>query len=153
MTLQNLLDLENITKYQLSKASGIPKTTVIDICSGKTTIEKCNAKTIQQIARVLNRSMEEIMRLDNSEYHPDTGMPINEAHYECGLPKDLKNSINNMKKSQEIVDSGKNDIHWDLYWCELNADINYAEVENLISSEQAWYLRSKYLRMKKEDNV
>lgn len=52
-----------------------------------------------------------------------------------------------------IVDSGKNDIHWDLYWCELNADINYAEVENLISSEQAWYLRSKYLRMKKEDNV
>lgn len=39
MTLQNLLDLENITKYQLSKASGIPKTTVIDICSGKTTIE------------------------------------------------------------------------------------------------------------------
>ena len=146
MTLQNLLDLENITKYQLSKASGIPKTTVIDICSGKTTIEKCNAKTIQQIARALNRSMEEIMRLDNSEYHPDTGMPINEAHYECGLPKDLKNSINNMKKSWEIVDSGKNDIHWDLYWCELN-------VENLISSEQAWYLRSKYLRMKKEDNV
>ena len=88
MTLQNLLDLENITKYQLSKASGIPKTTVIDICSGKTTIEKCNAKTIQQIARALNRSMEEIMRLDNSEYHPDTGMPINEAHYECGLPKE-----------------------------------------------------------------
>ena len=40
MTLQNLLDLENITKYQLSKVSGIPKTTVIDICSGKTTIEK-----------------------------------------------------------------------------------------------------------------
>ena len=93
------------------------------------------------------------MRLDNSEYHPDTGMPINEAHYECGLPKDLKNSINNMKKSWEIVDSGKNDIHWDLYCCALNADINYAEVENLISSEQAWYLRSKYLRMKKEDNV
>ena len=38
MTLQNLLDSKNITKYQLSKISGIPKTTVIDICLGKTSI-------------------------------------------------------------------------------------------------------------------
>ena len=58
-----------------------------------------------------------------------------------------------MKQSWEIVDSGKKDLHWDIYWCELNADINSAEVEKLISSEQAWYLRRKYLRMERQDNI
>lgn len=153
MTLQQLLDAENITKYQLSKISGVPKTTVIDICSGKASISKCNAKTIQQIAKALNRSMEEIMELDNNDYHPDTGMPIDESHYECGLPQYLQDSIDNMKRSWEIVDSGTKDYHWDICWCELNADINSAEVENLISSEQAWYLRRKYLRMERQDGI
>ena len=36
-------------------------------------------------------------------------------------------------------------------WCELNADINAAEVNQEITPEQAWYLREKYLRMKKDD--
>ena len=52
-----------------------------------------------------------------------------------------------MKRSWAIKDSGEVDAHWDLYWCELNADINSAEVDGLISSEQSWYLREKYLRM------
>lgn len=153
MTLQRLLDNESMTKYQLSKISGVPKTTVIDICSGKTSIQKCNAKTVQQIAKALNRSMEEIMELDNGEYNADTGMPADETHFECGLPKYLAESLERMKESWAIVDSGKKDIHWDICWCDLNADINSAEVENLISSEQAWYLRRKYLRMERQDNV
>lgn len=45
------------------------------------------------------------------------------------------------------------DIHWDIYWCELNANINSAEVNGLISSEQAWYLREKYLRMQQSDGM
>lgn len=49
------------------------------------------------------------------------------------------------------MDSGKKDYHWDLNWCELNADINCAEVEQEISSEQAWYLREKYLRLQRGD--
>ena len=35
MNLQNYLDSRKMTKYNLSKISGVPKTTVIDICSGK----------------------------------------------------------------------------------------------------------------------
>ena len=58
-----------------------------------------------------------------------------------------------MKKSWEIVDSEKRNMHWDVCRCELNADINSAEVENLISSEQAWYLRRKYLRMERRDDI
>ena len=94
------------------------------------------------------------MELDNGDgYNAETGMPTDEAHFECGLPQYLSESLENMKKSWKIVDSGKKDIHWDIYWCDLNADINSAEVENLISIEQAWYLRRKYLRMERQDNV
>ncbi|MBQ7574891.1 MAG: helix-turn-helix transcriptional regulator [Clostridia bacterium] len=147
MTLQKLLNEENITKYQLSKMSGVPKTTIIDICSGKSSIQKCSAKTVYKIAKALEISMEDMMKLDDNEYDTETGMPTDESHFECGLPKYLSESLGNMKKSWETVDSGKEDMHWDIYWCDLNADINSAEVENLISSEQAWYLRRKYLRM------
>ena len=43
MTLNSLLTQKKMTKYQLSKKSGVPQTTVIDICSGKTRLEKCAA--------------------------------------------------------------------------------------------------------------
>lgn len=84
-------------------------------------------------------------------YETDTGLPKNKDYLECGLPLYVQDSIKNMIKSWEIIDSGEKDYHWDLNWCELNADINSAEVEQEISSEQAWYLREKYLRMKRED--
>ena len=148
MDLQNFLDLKNITKYHLSQISGVPKTTVIDICSGKSSIEKCSAKTIQQLAKSLGCTMEDIMSLDAPDkYDRETGLPKDKGYLECGLPVYLQTSLDNMKKSWAIEDSGKKDFHWDLYWCELNADINSAQVDNLISSEQAGYLRKKYLRM------
>ena len=140
----------NITKNQLSKVSGVPRTTIIDICSGKSDIEKCSAKTIQQIAKALNCAMEEIMMLDKPERFDDiTGLPEDKGYLECGLPPYLQKSLENMKKSWAIEDSGKRDMHWDIYWCDLNADINSAEVDQVISSEQAWYLREKYLRMER----
>ena len=55
-----------------------------------------------------------------------------------------------MKKTWKILDSGTRTNTWDLYWCELNADINSAEVDELITHEQADYLRRVYLRMVKE---
>ena len=105
------------------------------------------SKTVYQIAKALNLSMEDIIELEDNEYNSETGMPNDEAHFECGLPRYVQESLERMKKSWEIVDSGKKDMNWDVCWCELNADLNSAEVENLISSEQAWYLRRKYLRM------
>ena len=43
-------------------------------------------------------------------------------------------TLGNMKKSWEIVDSEKRNMHWDVCRCELNADINLPEVENLIEA-------------------
>lgn len=87
----------------------------------------------------------------SSGYDPKTGRPLDKSYLECGLPEFLLTSIENMKKSWEIEDRGEKDMHWDIYWCDLYADINSCEVDQIITSEQAWYLRYKYLRMEKED--
>lgn len=91
------------------------------------------------------------MMLDRpGEYHADTGLPTDRSYLEQGLPPDLSASIKAMENSWKHIDSGKEDLHWDIYWCDLNADINSAEVDQRITPEQAWYLREKYLRMKRE---
>ncbi len=151
MNLQTILAQKNMTMYRLSKISGVPKTTVIDICSGKSSIEGCNAKTVYQLSKSLGCPMETLMTIDNAEYERDTGLPKDSAYLEKGLPEYLQISLDNMKKSWKIEDSGKRDLHWDLYWCELNADINSAEIDRVISAEQANYLRKEYLRMRYDD--
>lgn len=61
MFLNDLLKARNITKYRLSKASGVPQTTITDICSGKAHIEKCSADTLYKIAKALDVSMESLI--------------------------------------------------------------------------------------------
>ncbi len=153
MNIQSMLEKKNMTMYSLSKLSGVPKTTVIDICSGKSSIDGCNAKTVFRLSKALGCTMEELMMTDNSKYDRITGLPLDRTYLEKGLPEYLLISIENMKKSWEIEDSGQRDLHWDLYWCELYADINSAECDHVISPEQADYLRSEYLRMRKEDQT
>lgn len=147
MNLQTLLSEKKMTMYRLSKLSGVPKTTVIDICSGKSSIGCCNAKTVLRLSKALDCSMEELMQIDNADYDNLTGKPKDDSYLEKGLPEYLSNSLSSMIKSWKIEDSGKRDLHWDIHWCELNADINSAETEQEISTEQAWYLRRKYLRI------
>lgn len=153
MNLQEYIDSRSITKYHLSQVSGVPKTTVIDICSGKSSLQKCSARTVQKLAKALGCTMEYIMSLDSTsiDYDKETGLPKSKEYLERGLPPYLQSSLEKMIASWEKIDSGKKDYHWDMYWSELNADINSAEVEQEISSEQAWYLREKYLRMKRGD--
>ncbi len=151
MTIQSLLREKNLSMYRLSQISGVPKTTVIDICSGKSDIEGCTAKTVMQLSRALGCTMEELMQIDSSRYDRSTGLPKDESYLEKGLPVYLQKSIEAMQASWMILDDGGKDLHWDIYWSELNADINSAETEQEISSDRAWYLRRKYLRMEKDD--
>lgn len=142
-----MLEEKKMTMYRLSKLSGVAKTTVLDICSGKSSIGGCNADTVLRLSRALGCTMEELMQIDNANYDKNTGKPKDDSYLEKGLPKYLSDSISSMMKSWEIIDNGKKDLHFDIFWCDLNADINWAETEQEISSEQAWYLRRKYLRM------
>lgn len=62
MTINAMLDQQNMTKYRLAKESGIPHATISDICSGKAQIEKCSAETLYKIAKVLSVSIEDLIR-------------------------------------------------------------------------------------------
>ncbi len=61
MTIQSLMESKNITRYRLSKNSGIPYTTITDIISGKAKLEKCTAETIYKLSKELDVSMESLL--------------------------------------------------------------------------------------------
>ena len=62
--------------------------------------------------------------MNHAQYDQETGKPLDQSYLECGLPDDLQASIQEMQKSWAIIDGGNRDPHWDIYWCNLNADIN-----------------------------
>lgn len=148
MDLQTLLAKKKITKYHLSKISGVPKTTIVDICAGRSRIELCSAKTVWLLAKALDCTMEDIMEL-SSPYNEETGLPEDEAYFECDLPPFLKTSIKAMKEAQVKLDRGEEYYDWDCDFCDLQSSINVAETEQIISPEQAWYLREKYLGLER----
>ena len=134
MTLQKLIENNNYTLYRFSKESMIPKTTLLDLCSGKTSIYKSQAITIKKIADTLGVSMEYIMSLED----------INNDYLEFNIPTFLKDSIS---KFNENLKSSL----YDIYYCTLQSDINVAEVEGYISPNQARILRKKYLGVDNND--
>ncbi len=60
--LKEILKERNLTIYQCAKLSGIPYTTLSEIVRGKTKIEKCSGETVYRLSKVLNVSMEDLMR-------------------------------------------------------------------------------------------
>lgn len=134
MNLQELIKNSNYTIYRFSKESKIPKTTLLDLCSGKTSIYKSQAITIKKIADTLGVSMEYIMSLEN----------VNIDYLEFNIPDFLRDSIN--KFNRNIKTS-----HYDIYFCTLQSDINVAEVGGYITPNQAWFLRKKYLGVENDD--
>ena len=63
MDLQGYLNQRGISKYRLAQISGVPNTTIVDICAGRSEIGRCAAKTVQQLAKALDCTMEDIMEL------------------------------------------------------------------------------------------
>lgn len=61
MIVNTLLAKRGMTKYKLAKISGIPQTTVVDICSGKAKIGNCSAETIYKLAKTLGVTMESLV--------------------------------------------------------------------------------------------
>lgn len=147
MTLQTYLDRRNITKYRLSQISGVPKTTILDMCAGRSSIDRCSAKTVWQLSKALGCSMEDIMQMMDES--AETGLPVDNSYLECGLPDYLSESIRSMTEAWRKLDSGQEYLRWDCDYCNLQTDINSAEVNQAISTEQAWYLREKYLRLER----
>ena len=136
MNLQECIENKNYTLYGFSKKYNIPKTTLIDLCRGKASIFKSQAITIKKIADGLGVSMEYVLSLEQN----------NKEYLQKDIPSFLRLSINNYKRSVK-----ENMGQIDIYYGILQSDINNAEVNGLISNNQAWYLREKYLGVLKND--
>ena len=61
MLINKLLEEKNMTKYQLAKKSGVPYTTINDICTGKSQLTKCSVETIYRISKTLKVSIETLI--------------------------------------------------------------------------------------------
>ena len=72
-----------------------------------------------------------------------------ENYLELHLPQYLSEALVSFVAGKKKHETGGY-LHFDCDYCFLQSSINCAEVDNEISSEQAWYLRSKYLGINKE---
>lgn len=134
MIIDDLLAKQNITKYRLAVLAGIPHTTLNDICSGKTKLQKCSAETVYKLAKVLNVSMELLTESGILQTE-------RELSYEFGLPEYLQHDLDAYKDGLKDHSS-----LLDCLWGELYGSINMAEInDGVITSEHADYLRKKYL--------
>lgn len=80
-----------------------------------------------------SKSADDIVELDPVPYNPA---------YEENLPSFLEEDIALLRDEKN-----KSSPFYDCYLDETNSSINVCEVENLITKEQADYLRKKYLGM------
>lgn len=126
MTFLDLLSDRGLTIYALSRKGKIPKTTLADIASSKTDLLECSGRTLLAISKALKISIEELLALEHEEP-------------KGSLPQFLYDAICDYRKS---VRDGSTLI--DCYSDQLNSSINVAEIEGLISAEQASRLRARY---------
>ena len=61
--LKEYLTKNKISMYALSKESGVPYSTLNDICNGKVTIENCKAGVVKRLSGVLHISMDEFYEI------------------------------------------------------------------------------------------
>ncbi|EET62693.1 DNA-binding helix-turn-helix protein [Marvinbryantia formatexigens DSM 14469] len=74
MIIDDLLLEAKMSRYKLSKESGVAQATISDICNGKASMEKCSAGTLYKIAKVLNVTVDSLLEAEgqsnaeNKEY-------------------------------------------------------------------------------------
>ena len=61
MNINKIMQTKSLSKYRVSKSSGIPYMTLCDICSGKTSLQKCSADTVYKLAKELDVTMEQLL--------------------------------------------------------------------------------------------
>lgn len=61
MNLYERLAQNNLTKYQLSKMSQIPYSTIADLFSEKTSLKKCSVEVVYKLAKCLNTTVENLL--------------------------------------------------------------------------------------------
>ena len=88
MTIQDILKEKNYTVYKLSKESGIPKSTLFDIFSGKSNLLDCRVRILIKIANTLKIDIKDLINLEPILYYPA---------FEENLPSFLEDSLRLVK--------------------------------------------------------
>ena len=108
MDFNKLLEEKNISKYKLSKESGVPYSTVCDISTGKSVLLKCSAETVLRISHILGMTAEELVG-DISYPVTNTGKSSSESKEkekktkaDGAAGKKAKKSINKTKKEENL---------------------------------------------------
>lgn len=123
-----MVDKKNIKCYNLFEGKGKFKAV-----KGWRFIMGKNNNTNQDYLRDSNS--EEIIRADGG--------------IDSTLPQFLRESIEAFLIGKEKYESGTGYYQFDMDYCDLQSDINVCEVEQLITSEEAWKLREHYLGLQK----
>lgn len=140
MTIQQVLREKNLSRYQLSKISGIPWATLADICSGKTALTRCSAGTLLKLSTALDIPMEQLLTMTAEHPQMSGGKPKDLSYLEKDLPASLEKAL------REYIQGEKEHVSYmDCLWGELYGAINSNQWSNAITKEQADYLREKYL--------
>lgn len=140
MTLQQLLRGKGMSRYQLSKASGIPWATLSDLFSGKTALTRCSAGTLGKLSAALGVPMEQLLTMTVEQTRTPDGKPKDCSYLERDLPRSLQKALD------EYVQGEKDQVSYmDCLWGELYGAINSNQWCGAITQEQADYLRAKYL--------
>lgn len=69
---------------------------------------------------------------------------------DSSLPQMLQDSIKAFLIGKAKYESNGGYYQFDMDFCDLQTDINVAEVEQMISPKEAWKLREKYLGITQE---
>ena len=92
MIINELLEKEKMSRYRLSKESGVAMTTITDICSGKADINKCAAGTLHKIAKVLGVTVDSILENNNQD----------RVDYRCSFETFKSNTCHHVKDTGDI---------------------------------------------------
>lgn len=134
MIIDDLLKKRNMSKYKLAVESGVPHSTLNDICSGRAKLEKCSSETVYKLAKTLGVPMELLVESAIRQTE-------RERAYEYGLPEYLQHDLDAYKEGLKNH-SGL----LDCLWGELYGSINIAQIDDgFITPEHADYLRKKFL--------
>ena len=147
MTINEIIKEKGMSKYSLSKISGIPWATLSDICSGKTSLARCNAQTLQKLSSAFEMTIEEVLKLlPESSENTNNGKPQDRSYLETNLSAHLQKAIS------DYIQGEKDRVtYMDCLWGELYGSINADLWAGVISEEQANYLRTKYLYGEEEE--
>ena len=119
MIVNDLLEKENMSRYRLSKESGVAMTTITDICSGKADLNKCAAGTLYKIAKVLGVTVDAILENNFAD----------EVNHRCSFETFKSNTCLHVKDMGDI----------DFFIETLETD----EIRKLY--ERSWYREALYL--------